>query len=55
MLPPTRRFTRFSGAAMECALSRFYLGIHFRFDSTEGYALGRRIGAYLIDNRLRPR
>ena len=28
---------------MEAALSRLYLGIHFRYDSEEGYRLGERI------------
>lgn len=48
MNPSTRSFRRFSEAGMECALSRVYLGIHFRYDSEEGYALGRRIGTYAI-------
>jgi len=30
MDPPTRAFESFSSAAMECAMSRLYLGIHFR-------------------------
>ena len=47
MKPPTRSFDSFSGAARECALSRVYLGIHFRYDSTEGVRLGRRIGDYV--------
>jgi membrane-associated phospholipid phosphatase len=54
MKPPTRSFDSFSAAALECALSRVYLGIHFRYDSIEGNRLGRRIGAYLTANLLRP-
>lgn len=53
--PPTRDFASPAEAALECAMSRVYLGIHFRYDSIEGYRLGRRIGAYAIDNHLRPR
>ncbi|MDH3404876.1 MAG: phosphatase PAP2 family protein, partial [Acidobacteriota bacterium] len=34
--PPTRSFGSLSSAAMECALSRVYLGIHFRYDSVAG-------------------
>lgn len=52
MKPPTRRFGAFSEAAMECALSRVYLGIHFRYDSEEGYHLGQRIGSYVVQNHL---
>ena len=48
MHPATRNFGRFSDAAMECALSRVYLGIHFRYDSTAGYELGRKIGANVV-------
>ncbi|MEZ5294456.1 MAG: vanadium-dependent haloperoxidase [Vicinamibacterales bacterium] len=54
MDPPTRQFARFSDAAMECAMSRVYLGIHFRYDSTEGNALGRRIGEYAVAHALVP-
>jgi hypothetical protein len=52
MDPPTRSFDSFSAAAMECALSRVYLGIHFRYDSLEGNRLGREIGNYALANRL---
>lgn len=52
MHPPTRRFERFSDAAMECALSRVYLGIHFRYDSTAGFELGQRIGENILANAL---
>lgn len=52
MRPPTRSFDSFSGAAMECAMSRVYLGIHFRYDSVEGFNLGRRLGGYATSHRL---
>ena len=42
--PTTRSFDSFSSAALECAMSRVYLGIHFRYDSIEGNRLGTRIG-----------
>lgn len=48
MDPPTRHFARFAEAADECALSRVYLGIHFRYDSEAGVALGRRVGAVAV-------
>ena len=53
MKPPTRSFDSFSEAARECAISRVYLGIHFRYDSTEGVRLGRRIGEYITSQYLR--
>ena len=54
MEPPTRSFESFSEAAMECSLSRVYLGIHFRYDSTEGVRLGSGIGRFVVENALRP-
>jgi hypothetical protein len=39
---------------MECAMSRLYLGIHFRYDSIEGNRLGRRIGEYALASALTP-
>ncbi len=53
MDPPTRSFNRFSEAGMEAAMSRVYLGIHFRYDSEEGYKLGKQIGKYAINIFLR--
>lgn len=54
MDPPSRSFPSFSAAAMECSLSRVYLGIHFRYDSVEGNLLGQRIGEYAVERFLRP-
>src|SRR4030095_2010572 len=54
MSPPTRSLDSFSAAALECALSRVYLGIHFRYDSLAGNELGRRVGAYAIRKYLVP-
>ncbi|MDX1407446.1 MAG: vanadium-dependent haloperoxidase, partial [Saprospiraceae bacterium] len=52
MDPPTRSFNSFSEAAMEASMSRVYLGIHFRYDSEEGFRLGTKIGDYANDNFL---
>ncbi len=54
MHPPTRDFGSFSEAAMQCGLSRIYLGIHFRYDSVEGVHLGDAVGRNVVDNYLRP-
>lgn len=54
MNPPTRSFKSFSSAAMEAAMSRVCLGIHFRYDSVEGNRLGTRIGKYAWDTFLEP-
>ena len=51
MMPPTRSFTS-SEAAHECALSRVYLGIHFRYDSEQGEQLGKKVGTYGWDHNL---
>ena len=51
--PPTRDFKNFSEAAMQCGLSRIYLGIHFRYDSIEGVHLGDAVGRKVVDNFLR--
>ena len=52
MEPPTRSFDRFSDAAMECGMSRVYLGIHFRYDSVEGVALGKKVGEHAVNTKL---
>ncbi|HSM14121.1 MAG TPA: vanadium-dependent haloperoxidase [Thermoanaerobaculia bacterium] len=52
--PPTRSFASFSEAALECGLSRVYLGIHFRYDSVEGVRLGHRIADLAWEGFLRP-
>jgi pimeloyl-ACP methyl ester carboxylesterase/membrane-associated phospholipid phosphatase len=54
MKPATRSFDSFSEAARECAWSRVYLGIHFRYDSIEGNRLGKRIGRYALRTMLAP-
>jgi len=52
MDPSTRSFNSFSEASTEAAMSRVYLGIHFRYDSIEGYKLGEQIGKYANKNFL---
>ncbi len=54
MEPPTRAFNSFSQAGLEGSISRVYLGIHFRYDSEEGYKLGAKIGEYANQNYLKP-
>lgn len=54
MNPPTRSFNSFSEAGLEAAMSRVYLGIHFRYDSEEGHKLGTNIGEYANENFLIP-
>ena len=54
MDPPERTFDSFSEAALEGAMSRLYLGIHFRYDSEEGNKLGTKIGEYASQNFLKP-
>jgi hypothetical protein len=39
----TRSYTSFSQASYENGLSRIYLGIHFWFDETAGFKVGRQI------------
>jgi len=54
MDPPVRSFQSFSEASLEAAMSRVYLGIHFRYDSEEGYKLGTKVGEYAVRNFLHP-
>ncbi len=54
MEPATRSFASFDEAAQECAASRVYLGIHFRYDSDAGYALGTRVGELVANRYLQP-
>ena len=49
-----RSYTSFSQAADENALSRIYIGIHFRNAVEEGVRHGRRIGAYAVQKFMRP-
>ena len=53
MQPATRSFSNFYEAALECAFSRVYLGIHFSYDSLEGFDLGRKVGHHVVQNYLK--
>ena len=50
----TRTFTSFSQAALENAVSRIYLGIHWRPDALQGIAQGTAIAEYAWANALEP-
>ncbi len=50
----TRTFTSFSAAGQENALSRIYLGVHFRMDCEQSYASGVNIADYIYTHALRP-
>jgi hypothetical protein len=54
MKPPQRNFDSFQDAAMECAMSRVYLGIHFRYDSVAGNELGNDVGRNVVEKYLVP-
>jgi hypothetical protein len=49
-----RSFASFSQAEEENGQSRIYLGIHWRFDKTEGIAQGRQIGDHVFNTTFRP-
>ena len=50
----TRTFASFSEAADENALSRIYIGYHFRKSTVDGKALGASIGSYATSAAMRP-
>ena len=50
-----RSFDTFTEAADENADSRVIAGIHFRFSTDQGQALGRKVAKYLVKHHLRPR
>jgi hypothetical protein len=54
MDPPDRSFDDFRGAALECAISRIYFGIHFLCDLVEGNVLGTKVGRYALKHFLTP-
>jgi hypothetical protein len=51
---PTREFASFEEAARENADSRVKAGLHFRFATVEGLALGERVGRFAISRYLTP-
>jgi hypothetical protein len=52
---PLRSFSTFTQAANENADSRVRAGIHFRFATEQGNALGRKVGGYIVEHHLRRR
>jgi hypothetical protein len=52
--PALRSYSTFSQAAEENAVSRIYIGIHFRHAVEEGVRHGRKIGAYAVHTLLKP-
>ena len=52
--PTMRNFTSFSQAAQENALSRIYVGFHFRDAVVVGTHHGEKIGNWTVDHVLRP-
>jgi hypothetical protein len=49
-----RSFTSLSQAEEENGQSRIYLGIHWRFDKTEGIAQGRQVADYVFTHAFGP-
>jgi hypothetical protein len=50
-----RSYQNLSQADEENGMSRIYLGIHWRFDKTQGMSQGRAIANRIFDTTLRPR
>lgn len=48
----TRSYASFSAAANECAVSRIYIGYHFRKSTVDGLALGSAMGRYAATSAL---
>jgi len=49
-----RSYASFSQAADENAVSRIYIGIHFRRAVEEGVRHGRKIGAFAVERFMKP-
>jgi PAP2 superfamily len=49
-----RSFTSLSQAEEENGQSRIYLGIHWRFDKTEGITQGRRVADFIFEHAFEP-
>ncbi|CAL9617694.1 DNRLRE domain-containing protein [Streptomyces sp. enrichment culture] len=50
----TRTFPGFSAAAEENAVGRVWLGVHYRWDGTEGVATGTKVAAHVASTKLKP-
>lgn len=51
----TRRYDSFEQAAAENAISRVYVGFHFRHATIVGRALGQQVGDWAVQQHLLPR
>lgn len=49
----TRHYNSFSGAALDNALSRVYVGYHFRNACMKGLEQGKKIGKFIFDHQLK--
>lgn len=49
----TRNFTKLSQASREIALSRIYVGYHFRMAVDSGEVMGKKIGQYVYEHSLK--
>ena len=47
----TRRWSTIEDFIQEVGVSRVYGGIHFRFSNETGIAMGRKLGAYVLEHR----
>ncbi len=50
----TRTFTSLRAAGDEDAISRIYLGVHYRFDADFGVSSGRSVADFVFNTQLRP-
>ena len=50
----THRWTRLEDFMAEPSNARVWAGIHYRFSTTVGADMGRKIGAYALENALKP-
>ncbi len=50
----TRTFSSFSAAAEENAIGRVWLGVHYRWDGTDGVTLGNRVAQHVGATKLTP-
>ncbi|MGH8058144.1 MAG: vanadium-dependent haloperoxidase [Candidatus Entotheonellia bacterium] len=49
-----RKFVRLSDYAAEVIEARIYDGVHYRISGEVGSAMGRKTGAYAVENHLKP-
>jgi hypothetical protein len=54
LLGVTRSYERFSAAALENAMGRDWMGVHFVCDCTEGLAIGDELGNNIYNQIIAP-